>query len=130
MNILRKLNILFISDNVGTARDQWDLSGCGDNGHLFFHKTVGPDIDRTIREIGRINPDVIIISFDTGSTVVNGPYLVNCLQEECHTALLIENTSVPSQSFSSCELNLDYNTEESPEKLAEIIGLIVKNGLA
>lgn len=130
MDMVRKLKVLFISGNSSTSHNQWDLSGCGDDGHLFFHKKADPYTDSIITEIGRIDPDVIVISFDIGSNVLNGPVFVHCLQESGQTALLIENTSVPSQSFSSREVKLDYNAEESPEKLAEIISLIVKNGLA
>lgn len=130
MDMVRKLRVLFISENANTSRNQWDLSGCGDDGHVFFHKKADFDINRTIREIKLIDSDVIVIDFNIGSTVVNGFYLANCLQESGQTAILIENTSVPSQSFSSREVRLDYNAEENPEKLAEIIGLIVKNGLA
>ena len=105
-----------------------DLSGVASQ-YDFFYKTVGLDVDRTIREIGRISPHVIIIGGDTGSSRVRGFDFVRHLQHASCSCVLVENTSTQANSFKTHDINLAHNIEGNPDTLSAVIRIIAPDGL-
>ena len=125
---MQKLKILFIDANQGINRQMVDLSGVASQ-YDFFYKTVGLDIDRTLREIGRINPHVIIVGGDTGSRHIRGFDFVRHLQRASCSCVLVENTSTRSDSFKEHCVDLEYNIQGVPDMLGAVIRIIAPAGL-
>jgi hypothetical protein len=119
------MRILFVTAYPITTNELWRLSRC-DIRHEFMQMMTGLNIEDSIDEIMKIDPDVILLSYDTGSTSFTGADLARALQKKGIRAVIVENTSTKFDDFCRHKVRLDCNVQEDPRKLALLIGSIKK----
>jgi hypothetical protein len=116
---MRKLKILFVDENQVSNKQMVDLSGIAGQYH-FFYKMVGLNVERTIMEIGRIEPHIVIIGGSAGHRWP-GFAFAKLLQTAGCPCIIVENTSNRVQSFKAQGVDFVHNIQESPDMLRTVI---------
>ena len=119
------MNVLFVSAYDNTVRQQWLFSECGRR-HNFRQMKTRLNISSSAREIIELRPDVIFMSYDTGSADFNGADLALALKRVNEDLIIIENTSTNMDDFNRNGRGIDlvYNALEDPMWLSRIINSI------
>lgn len=110
------MRILFVDDRPNEISRQWEESECSLE-HEILPLEPFSSIERTIEQVIKYQPDVILIGYGLGSSKPTGSDVIMALRNQSYKGYIIANSGGGTYQFEHDSIPIDANASRTPDGL-------------